>query len=109
MRIVTNFDFPPIPIRNFDWSAIDDETYDGRGCPVGRGATESEAVADLVEHLANDGAFTSAELEFLTTLEDRPMSTWTEAETDRYNELTGQEFESGSDTLTMSEKVRGLK
>ena len=26
MKIVTTHVFPPIPIRNFDWQAIDDET-----------------------------------------------------------------------------------
>jgi len=47
-KIVTNFDYPPIPIRQFDWSAIDDDTYDGEGCPIGHGATEQEAIDDLL-------------------------------------------------------------
>jgi hypothetical protein len=42
-----------------DWSAIDDDTYDvdcdGDGyfssCPVGRGATEQAAIADLLEQI----------------------------------------------------------
>ena len=50
-RIVTNYDPKPIPIRGFDWSAVDDATYDGEGCPIGYGATEAEAVADLLEQL----------------------------------------------------------
>lgn len=51
MRIVTEFVYPPIPDRRFDWSAVDDETYAGPGCPIGRGATEAEAIADLMEQL----------------------------------------------------------
>jgi hypothetical protein len=57
MNIVTNYDHPPIPDRSFDWSAVDDDTYDGAPdthppCPIGRGATEAEAVADLLEQIA---------------------------------------------------------
>lgn len=54
-RIHTSFDFPPIPVRNMDWSAVTDN-YDGaedsstRG-QIGRGATEQEAIADLLEQL----------------------------------------------------------
>lgn len=62
MKIKTSHDFPPIPIRSFDWSAYDDNTYDpgeydyetGRyigGSPVGHGATEQEAIRDLMEQL----------------------------------------------------------
>jgi hypothetical protein len=54
MKIRTEYVFPPIPDRRFDWSAIDDDTYDGAPdshCPVGRGRTEIEAVADLIEQL----------------------------------------------------------
>lgn len=50
-RIITNFDHPPIASRSNDWSAIFDD-YDGAEdsqCPVGRGATEKEAVGDLIE------------------------------------------------------------
>jgi hypothetical protein len=49
MNIKTHFDFPPIPNRAFDWSAIDDDTYDGPGSPVGRGPTKESALADLLE------------------------------------------------------------
>ena len=53
MTIKTYFDYPPIPIRSFDWSAIDYDTYDGTpGCPIGRGETEAAAVTDLLEQLA---------------------------------------------------------
>lgn len=50
-RIRTNHEYPPIPIRDMDWSAVDDSTYDGEGCPIGWGATEEEAIADLLEQL----------------------------------------------------------
>jgi hypothetical protein len=51
MRIITSFVNPPIPIRRFDWSAVDDDTYDGPGCPIGYGATKEEAIGDLMEQL----------------------------------------------------------
>ena len=31
MKIETKYVYPPIPIRRFDWSAIDADTYDGEG------------------------------------------------------------------------------
>lgn len=52
--IRTHYEFPPIPDRRFDWSAIDDDTYDGAEdshCPIGRGRTEQEAIDDLLEQL----------------------------------------------------------
>lgn len=60
MTIKTSFVYPPIPIRKFDWSAIDEDTYDAdcdengyfSTCPAGRGATEQEAIEDLMEQLA---------------------------------------------------------
>ena len=55
--IHTSFDFPPIPIRSADWSAILDD-YDGAPDAgpqyIGRGATEAEAIRDLVEQLEAD-------------------------------------------------------
>lgn len=51
MQIKTYFDPPPIPVRSFDWRAIDDATYDGEGCPIGWGATEAEAIANLQEQI----------------------------------------------------------
>lgn len=59
MKIVTSFDYPPIPIRNMDWSAIDADTYDCdcaqdgffTNCPIGHGATEEEAIADLLQQI----------------------------------------------------------
>lgn len=53
MTIKTHYDFPPIPLRSLDWSAIDDDTYEPGG-NVGRGATEAEAIQDLLEQLSND-------------------------------------------------------
>lgn len=45
--IQTTYTHPPIPVRSFDWTA----TQDGYepGDPIGRGATEQEAIADLIE------------------------------------------------------------
>ena len=54
MKIVTHYWPKPIPMRCFDWSAVDDDTYDG--APDGRnrniigfGATEAEAIQALKE------------------------------------------------------------
>ena len=55
VKIHTNFDYPPIPVRDMDWSAVTDN-YDGaedsstRG-QIGRGPTEEAAIADLLEQL----------------------------------------------------------
>jgi hypothetical protein len=51
MKIMTSFVYPPIPIRNFDWAAFDDDTYDGPGSIVGHGATKEAAIADFKEQL----------------------------------------------------------
>lgn len=59
MRIVTTHVYPPIPIRDFDWSAVDADTYDAdcdqdgffSQSPVGYGRTEAEAIADLKEKM----------------------------------------------------------
>ena len=53
MKIRTTYVYPPIPHRCFDWAAIDDDTYEGGG-PIGYGATEEEAIADLMEQI-DDG------------------------------------------------------
>lgn len=64
MKIATSFDYPPIPIRTLDWSAIDSDTYDAsyegedetghhwKSSPIGHGSTEAEAIADLLEQLS---------------------------------------------------------
>ena len=59
LKVRTNFDYPPIPVRDMDWSAVDDDTYDCdcdedgffSTCPIGRGATEQEAIDDLLEQI----------------------------------------------------------
>jgi hypothetical protein len=55
--IRTTFEHPPIPDRRFDWAAVFDDEYDGAPDAgpqlVGRGATEAEAVADLLEQAAD--------------------------------------------------------
>lgn len=51
MKIRTDYDPKPIPGRQFDWSAIDDDTYDGEGCPIGYGRTEQEAIDDLKQQI----------------------------------------------------------
>lgn len=49
-KIRTSYDFPPIPMRQFDWSAWDDNL--GADCsPIGRGATEAQAIADFMEQM----------------------------------------------------------
>lgn len=52
LKIRTSCVCPPIPIRNFDWQAVDDNTYDGPGSPIGHGKTEQEAIDDLLEQIA---------------------------------------------------------
>lgn len=57
MKIRTSHDYPPVPFRNADWSAIDEDTYDGGeedNCPVGRGATEQDAINDLVQQMVDN-------------------------------------------------------
>ena len=59
MKIRTTYAPPPIPHRQFDWSAIDDSTYDGAEDSgtrnqIGYGKTEQEAIDDLLEQLAED-------------------------------------------------------
>ncbi|MDR5728041.1 MAG: hypothetical protein RB191_11510 [Terriglobia bacterium] len=54
VKIRTDHVFPPIPVRHMDWAAIDDNTYDGAedaSDPVGRGATELEAIEDLLTQI----------------------------------------------------------
>lgn len=56
MKIETEYWRKPVPTDKFDWSAIDDDTYDGPGCPMGTGATEKEAIEDLMEQLQERAA-----------------------------------------------------
>jgi hypothetical protein len=62
VKIHTSHDYPPIPVRDMDWSAVTDN-YDGAEDSstrnqIGRGATEQEAIDDLLdqlEDLTDDG------------------------------------------------------
>jgi len=63
MKVKTTYWPKPIPSRRFDWSAIDDETYDAsyegeyesghhwESSPQGFGATEQEAITHLLEQI----------------------------------------------------------
>ena len=54
-RIITEYVYPPIPKRDWDWAA----TRDGYepGDPIGRGPTEGEAILDLLwQEEAGEGA-----------------------------------------------------
>lgn len=54
-KILTSFVYPPIPIRSFDWVAYFDG-YDGAPDSKdihGTGATEQEAIDDLLERAEN--------------------------------------------------------
>ena len=55
IAIRTSFDYPPIPLRSMDWSAVYDDYeggdgYDEPAGPIGHGATEAEAVLDLIDN-----------------------------------------------------------
>ena len=61
-KIRTSFDYPPIPIRQCDWSAVLDGydptewDYDtpahGPHATIGFGHSEGQAIADLIEQLS---------------------------------------------------------
>jgi hypothetical protein len=44
-KIITNYDCPCIPIRDYDWSALREDWYLDE--PIGYGRTEQEAINDL--------------------------------------------------------------
>lgn len=50
VKIKTEYVNPPIPVRAFDWSAVDDDTYKP-GCPIGWGYTERGAIEDLMDQM----------------------------------------------------------
>jgi hypothetical protein len=52
-KIITHYWAKPIPPRNYDWSATLDNYEEND--PVGHGATEAEAIADLQEQLDDQG------------------------------------------------------
>jgi len=63
IHLSTSFDYPPIPCRELDWSAIDANTYDAsyegededghhwKCSPCGNGETEIKAIHDLLDKL----------------------------------------------------------
>jgi hypothetical protein len=51
MTIRTEYVVQALPIRFFDWIAVDDEP----GHPVGCGSSEQEAIADLLERIDRCG------------------------------------------------------
>jgi hypothetical protein len=61
IKINTSFDYPPIPVRDMDWSAVTDN-YDAdcdqdgffSNCPQGHGRTEQEAIDDLLMQLEDE-------------------------------------------------------
>ena len=56
MKIKTEYD-PRALMPSWEWLAVDDDTYDGapdagpKARAIGYGATEAEAIADLLEQL----------------------------------------------------------
>ena len=46
-KIITEYDYPPIPIRHFDWTAYFDD-IGADDSPYGHGSTEAVAIADLL-------------------------------------------------------------
>lgn len=77
MKIETSFDYPPVPDRNYDWSAWDSDTYE-EGEPLGHGRTKQAAIDDLLNQrleviLELDGFGTSREelVEIIKNLLDR--------------------------------------
>ena len=83
MRIVTKHDFPPIPVRWMDWSAWDADSYDGAEDshhPVGTGATEQEAITDLMQILneldTSDEIAAESDPELQAEYEDRMAQRW---------------------------------
>jgi hypothetical protein len=54
MRVSTNEDNTGFAPKDSQWTAIDCDTYDGADDsrhPIGSGATEAEAIADLLEQI----------------------------------------------------------
>lgn len=54
MKIRVEYVYPPIPIRQFDYSAVDDDTYDGPGSAIGWGPTPQAAMLDLLEQIEEE-------------------------------------------------------
>lgn len=58
-KIITTFVYPPIPVRNMDWQAHfdGDEPNDDGHMLTGEGATEAEAIADLIESIDDQAEY----------------------------------------------------
>lgn len=67
-KIITAHVFPPIPWRHFDWQAYydGDEPDDDGGMCVGHGATEQEAIDDLVDTFPRQGEGQCPDCFFMT-------------------------------------------
>lgn len=50
-HISVSAEHPPVPSREYDYSAVDRNTYDGEGCPIGRGSTPAAAAEDLLAQI----------------------------------------------------------
>lgn len=48
-RVIITFECPPLPTRQYDWSAVEPGYEPGDA--IGYGATEDEAIADLSKKL----------------------------------------------------------
>ena len=46
-KIITNYECPPIPVRDYDWLALREDWDEGD--LIGYGRTEQEAIDDLIE------------------------------------------------------------
>ena len=53
MTILTNYNPPPVPGRQFDWSAVKDGYEPGE--PIGYGENEQNAIDDLLQQLEEEG------------------------------------------------------
>lgn len=53
-KVITHYEFPPIPVRRFDWLAF----YEGdeEAGPRGWGYTEGEAIEDLLTNFPREDA-----------------------------------------------------
>lgn len=49
VKLETSHARPPIPNRKYDWSAVTSDYEPGH--PIGNGASEDAAIADLIEQL----------------------------------------------------------
>lgn len=54
-QVIYTHVYPPIPVRNFDWSAHfeNDEPNDAGSMLIGYGKTAPEALADLLDNFDN--------------------------------------------------------